>query len=197
MTTAQIETLMYQVTGLLLPPVLVIITLLFFYAFFILGSFTAQYLQRRWNSRHYFQAIRLLSNEKTTMHSRPVKGYRLFSYYQNNSNKNSMDLEVFALKELEKQRIVTRIAPMLGLVATMIPMGPALKSLADGNIQGISENLIIAFAAVIFGLTTASITFWTASVKKRWFVGELNDLQPCLIEETSVKHNDTSKEVAA
>ena len=105
-----------------------------------------------------------------------MKGYQLFSHYQENADITETDLEIFALKRLEKQRIVTRIAPMLGLVATMIPMGPALKSLADGNIQGISENLVIAFAAVIFGLVTSSITFWTASVKKRWLAVELNDL---------------------
>jgi len=183
MNTTHIETLMYQVSGLLLPPVLIVITLLFFYAFFILGCFSAQYLQRKRNSHHYHRAILSLSAEEPVLRPRPVKGYRLFSHYQDNNNKTTTDLEVFALKELEKQRIVTRIAPMLGLVATMIPMGPALKALADGNIQGISENLVIAFAAVIFGLMTASITFWTASVKKRWFVGELNDLHASLTQK--------------
>jgi len=64
----------------------------------------------------------------------------------------------------------------------MVPMGPALKGLADGNIQGISENLIVAFSAVIFGLVIASITFWIASVKKRWLAEELVALTPLLEE---------------
>ncbi len=192
MNIAQIELLMYQVSGLLLPPVLIVITVLFFYAFFVLGCFSAQYLQRKRNSRHYSQQIHSLGDGEPVLRLRAVKGYRLFSHYQNNKDKTATDLEVFAINALEKQRIVTRVAPMLGLVATMIPMGPALKALADGNIQGISENLMIAFAAVIFGLMTASITFWTASVKKRWFVGELNDLQPCFSEKGL-----TSKEAQA
>ncbi len=183
MNIAQIELLMYQVSGLLLPPVLIVITLLFFYAFFILGCFAAQYLQRLRNVYDYQRAIHSLNDTELALRPCPVKGYRLFSHYQDNNSKTTTDLEVFALKELEKQRIVTRIAPMLGLVATMIPMGPALKALADGNIQGISENLAIAFAAVIFGLMTASITFWTASVKKRWFVCELNDLKTYLAKK--------------
>ncbi|MBV1915510.1 MAG: MotA/TolQ/ExbB proton channel family protein [Pseudomonadales bacterium] len=183
MNIAMLEELMYQVSGLLLPPVLLIITFLFFYAFFVLGVFAAQFAQRRRNASEYQQVLnRVVGDESAVAHTqpKPVKGYRLFNYYQFNRKLSSMDLEVFALKALENQRIVTRIAPMLGLVATMIPMGPALKALADGNIQGISENLVIAFAAVIFGLATASITFWTVSVKKRWFVSELNDLQVCL-----------------
>jgi len=185
MNIAQLEALMYEVSGLLLTPVLLVITLLFFYAFFIFGCFVSQYLQRKQNGNHYRQAIRSLLGSTPTIRARPVKGYRLFSHYQDNSAKTITDLEIYAIKQLEKQRIVTRIAPMLGLVATMIPMGPALKALADGNIQGISENLIVAFAAVIFGLVTASITFWTASVKKRWFAVELNDLQACLAKESS------------
>lgn len=192
MNTTQIETLMYQLSGLLLPPVLLVITLLFFYAFFILGCFAAQYLQRGRNGHHYRQAIDSLTGHKPVMRLRPVKGYRLFSHYQNNIGETVTDLEIFAIKELENQRIVTRVAPMLGLVATMIPMGPALKALADGNIQGISENLIVAFAAVIFGLMTASITFWTASVKKRWFVGELNDLQVCLAKQSELREEKSS-----
>jgi hypothetical protein len=41
---------------------------------------------------------------------------------------------------------------MLGLVATMIPMGPALKSLSDGNLAQVSQSLMVAFSAVIPGL---------------------------------------------
>jgi len=42
------------------------------------------------------------------------------------------ELAALALERLEFARIATRVAPMLGLVATMIPMGPALKALGDG-----------------------------------------------------------------
>lgn len=176
---AQIESLMYQVSNLLLTPVLLIIALLFLYAFFVLGIFLAQYFQRKYNATKYQQAVRDFVINKTSIKP-PIKGYHLFNKINDDLLMTHQNLEVFALKLLEKQRIVTRLAPMLGLVATMIPMGPALKSLADGNVQGISENLIIAFAAVIFGLVTASITFWTVSIKKRWLVEELNDLEPYL-----------------
>ena len=84
-------------------------------------------------------------------------------------------MEIFAYKKLENTSVVTRISPMLGLVATMIPMGPALKALASGNIQGISENLIIAFGGVIFALITASITYWITTVRKRWYATEITD----------------------
>ncbi|MEJ2611576.1 MAG: MotA/TolQ/ExbB proton channel family protein [Candidatus Thiodiazotropha sp.] len=183
MNIALLEQLMYQIAGLLLMPVLLLLTILFLYSFFILGSFCMQAFQRKHNNTQYRLAIASLNKDLVSINQCDVKGYRLFSHFTNNKDQGFDDLQIFALKQLEKQRIVTRVAPMLGLIATMIPMGPALKSLADGNIQGISENLIVAFAAVIFGLVTASITFWTVSVKKRWYAVELNDLKTYLFNE--------------
>jgi biopolymer transport protein ExbB/TolQ len=65
---------------------------------------------------------------------------------------------------------------MLGLVATMIPMGPALVSVASGNAQGIAQNLVVAFSAVIVALMAAAITYLVLSVRRRWLLSELNDL---------------------
>jgi biopolymer transport protein ExbB/TolQ len=62
---------------------------------------------------------------------------------------------------------------MLGLVATMIPMGPALKGLSDGNLARVSDNLTVAFSAVILALIAASITFWVANVRRRWLAEEM------------------------
>jgi len=66
---------------------------------------------------------------------------------------------------------------MLGLVATMIPMGPALKSLSDGNLAQVSENLTIAFSAVILALIAASITYWVVNVRRRWLAEELLEIE--------------------
>jgi biopolymer transport protein ExbB/TolQ len=53
-------------------------------------------------------------------------------------------LELFILKQLEWLRITTRSTPMLGLIATMIPMGPAMLALTESNIDGVGENLVVA-----------------------------------------------------
>jgi biopolymer transport protein ExbB/TolQ len=179
-----IEELMYQVSDIFLAPVLISLLVLFVYALFSLGSFFAKIWQRNSNARSYEKAQEELNS---------VGGYELFNHYAQavkakTKNLSFDDLEVFALKKLETVRLVTRISPMLGLIATMIPMGPALKSLADGNIQGISDNLVIAFSSVIFGLVIATITFWVATVEKRWLAVELLDCQKLMsansIEET-------------
>mgnify|MGYP005819946195 CR=1 FL=1 len=65
---------------------------------------------------------------------------------------------------------------MLGLVATMIPMGPALMAVANGNFTAVADSLVVAFAAVIIALMAASITFWVLSVRRRWLLEELKQL---------------------
>ncbi len=175
---SSIELLMYQVSDLLLAPVLLAILFVFFYGFFAFGQFFMQGLQRRKHAKEFQTQIQIHS-------AQPIPGYSLHNFHCANPNSTFDELEVFALKNLEFVRMVTRIAPMLGLVATMIPMGPALKSLADGNIQGISDNLVIAFAAVIFGLVAATLTFFVASVKKRWLAVELIEAQKRIVDASA------------
>lgn len=174
---ALIEQTMYQLSDFFMAPVLCLIALLFIYSLFASGQFFSQTMQRR---RHYKSFIQLLNSRLGSNPDLTLNGYPMASLANEIPNISQDQLDVAALKELEGVRNVSRLAPMLGLIATMIPMGPALKSLADGNIQGISENLIVAFSAVIFGLIIASITFWIASVKKRWMVEELVALMPLI-----------------
>lgn len=151
-----IEFFMYRISDLLLAPVLLAILFVFFFGFYSLGQVAMQAWQRNNNSA------------KAT-----EQGFSIHQYQKNNEVQDFDELELFAFKQLEFLKLVTKVSPMLGLIATMIPMGPALKSLADGNIQGISENLSIAFAAVIFALAAASLTFIAVSIKKRWLAQDL------------------------
>ena len=170
MNIQTIESLMAQVSELLMTPVILTIVVLLVYAVYALGRFISQWMVRKKNAMSY---LRQIENQNGDW----LAGYPVHNYFVKNPTASEDELEVFALKQLENLRIVTRISPMLGLIATMIPMGPALQALADGNIQGISENLIIAFAAVIWGLVIASLTFWPASVKKRWCANELINIR--------------------
>lgn len=154
-TTTPLEALMYDVGQLFLYPTLVLIALLFLYAFWALGEFAMQAWARR---RHPIESGR---------------GYKLVAHARAHRVSNADALDVVAHRLLEWPRIATRVAPMLGLVATMIPMGPALKGLSGGNLANVGENLTIAFSAVILALIAASITFWVVNVRRRWLAEEL------------------------
>jgi len=180
-----LEELMYQMSDFFMAPVLILLAALFAYSLMALGSFACQAWQRRSNRQSYRQQT---SASKSVVNA--LEGYPLVTLISENPDISRDELDMAAFEELEGVRTVSRLAPMLGLIATMVPMGPALKSLADGNIQGISENLIVAFSAVIFGLVIASITFWIASVKKRWLAGELVALMPLVKETSELSHKE-------
>lgn len=192
-----LEQLMYQLSGWFMAPVLIAISALFLYCLYELGVFIAQWWQRRRRADNYSSALR-----DKTLADKNLLGYSLMSHVQQNPLATMDQLDVVALKQLETLRITTRIAPMLGLIATMIPMAPALKSLSDGNIQGISENLIVAFSAVIFGMVIASLSLWLASVKKRWLatelveIGHIKDHQNDISLVNSITVQEIQREVA-
>jgi len=192
MNVTFLEQLMYQLSGWFMAPVLIAIALLFMYSLYALGVFSAQWWQRRQNSLAYSRAKR---GEPCSPDQ--LAGFSLMAYVTQHSTVTMDELDVMALKELEVLRITTRIAPMLGLIATMIPMAPALKALGDGNVQGISENLVVAFSAVIFGMVIASLTFFLASVRKRWLAVEIVDI--ACVQKLSLAaqnlHNEQQEEV--
>jgi len=166
-----LEVLMYQVGQVFLIPTLAVIALLFFHAFYALGAFAVQWWQRR----------------RTVMSFDDPRGYPLVAWARGRTAINDDDLDIKAHKLLELQRIVTRVAPMLGLVATMIPMGPALKGLSDGNLAQVSDNLVVAFSAVILALIAASINYWIVSVRRGWLAEELAWLKARLDSNGAVK----------
>ena len=150
-----LENLMYTVAQLFLLPTLLLIALLFLYAFWVLGEFVMLALRRRQG-----------------------KGRPLVARYlaAGPGGMSEDELDLHAHKLMEGPRIASRVTPLLGLVATMIPMGPALKGLSDGNLAQVSQNLTVAFSAVILALIAAAITFWVANVRRRWLAEEMIEI---------------------
>ncbi|PHS26771.1 MAG: hypothetical protein COA83_01780 [Methylophaga sp.] len=155
------ENIAYQVSQILLQPVLVGIYLSFLYGIIEIGRMAAfAWLRHR---------LPLSANSQA--------GYPIVHYFNKHQSESLNEIEIYALKQLETVRIVTRITPMLGLIATLIPMGPALVALQENNSYAMGEHLNIAFTAVTLSLAAASLTFWVASIKKRWFAEELVEIE--------------------
>lgn len=142
------ENALFQLAQLFLWPVTLLVFAVFAYAVMSLGAFAVE-----WGRRHQ-QPGRVLVLGRVAPSSPEA-------------------LELAVLKELEGLRLCSRVAPMLGLVATMIPMGPALVAVASGQSQGVAESLAPAFAAVIVALVAASISFVIYSVRRRWLLAEM------------------------
>lgn len=82
--------------------------------------------------------------------------------------------------------LVARIAPMFGLMGTLIPLGPGLVALGQGDTKTLSSSLLIAFDTTIAGLVSAAVSYVISSVRSRWYeqymVG-LETIMECILEE--------------
>jgi biopolymer transport protein ExbB/TolQ len=85
--------------------------------------------------------------------------------------------EVDAEKELGGSRTLAKLGPMLGLMGTLIPMGPALVGLAAGDLASMAYNMQVAFATTVVGMLIAAIGVVTLQVRQRWYARESNDLE--------------------
>ncbi len=93
------------------------------------------------------------------------------------SEKLLQDYELRIAAELERLKILVRTAPMLGLMGTLIPLGPALMGLSAGNIEALASNLVVAFSTTVLGLFAAGIAYAIMVTKRRWYLQDLSDME--------------------
>ena len=88
------------------------------------------------------------------------------------------DTELSMAKALEPVRIGVKAGPILGLMGTLIPMGPALLGpIPEGDIKSLADNLVIAFATTVIGLVVGGVCYRTMVIRTRWYRQDLSDLE--------------------
>lgn len=146
------EAVLYAISRVFLVPVLVLIAVSLLYSLFALGAFMMEGWQRR-------------------------RGAFCSFVIREGKHSHSDDLELLIMKSLDWLRIISRTAPMLGLIATMIPMGPALLALGQHDAGAVGRNMVTAFSSVILALLAASISFFIFSVRRRWLLEDLRQVE--------------------
>lgn len=87
---------------------------------------------------------------------------------------------------LKCTELVSKLAPMLGLLGTLIPLGPGIIALGQGDTQTLSTSLLTAFDTTIAGLCAAAVCLVVTTLRKRWYGGYMADLETlmdCVCEE--------------
>lgn len=100
------------------------------------------------------------------------------------------ELESSIADRLARCHFITRMGPMLGLLGTLIPFGPALLGLSAGDVQELSVNLVTAFATTVVGLFCGCLTFGMGQARNSWYSRDFNDLE--VIMRNLVKENDNA-----
>ncbi len=87
------------------------------------------------------------------------------------------EVEAGVDRRLARALLLQRLGPLLGLMGTLIPMGPALAALAAGDIRDMATRLILAFTTTVIGLAIAAIGTIIASARRRWYAADLRLLE--------------------
>ena len=64
--------------------------------------------------------------------------------------------------------LLARLAPMLGLLGTLIPLGPGIIALGQGDTYTLSTSLLTAFDTTIAGLVAAALAIVVSAIRRRW-----------------------------
>ena len=184
-----ISDILYWISTGLLVPDIVLLIVLFGRALLLVGSFYGQYLSIRKTEALLRNELNALTPatvmeladklpEKSSSlvisyirqvlqaHESPAQIQRLLANF-----------EIAADKDLAISKTLTKLGPILGLMGTLIPMGPALAGLASGDIASMAYNMQIAFATTVVGLVAGAVGFLTQQVKQRWYLQNMTNLE--------------------
>ena len=78
---------------------------------------------------------------------------------------------------LQRTMVVSKISPMLGLMGTLIPLGPGLVALGQGETLALSSSLLVAFDTTVAGLIVALVTYTVTKIRQRWYDNYMSALE--------------------
>ena len=183
-----ISDIMFWISTGLLVPVVVLLIALFFRALLLVGSFFGQYMAIRKTDKLIREQMEGLTpdNVNELSDKLPMKSTSLLVIYMRRildaqTSKAQVqrllaNFEIAADKDLATSKTLTKLGPILGLMGTLIPMGPALVGLSTGDIASMAYNMQVAFATTVIGLVAGAIGFLTQQVKQRWYLQDMTNL---------------------
>ena len=92
--------------------------------------------------------VKIASTENLTDASREAFARKLIENEENLTDKS-----------LEVTDIITRIGPTLGLMGTLIPLGTGLAALGSGDVNTLSQSLIVAFDTTVVGIGSGAVAY--------------------------------------
>lgn len=81
--------------------------------------------------------------------------------------------ETKLIKSTNKTDVLVRVGSILGLLGTLIPLGPGLAALGSGDIVTLAEELTVAFDTTVTGLVIGALAYLVSKFKKQWYESDL------------------------
>lgn len=180
----QVSNLLFWISNGLLVPIIVGLLFFFLKSMLLLGGFAGQYLQHVKREKQLQKRMKALTADTLATFAGELKEQpeSLFTETARQllgapgeaaRNRTLSEYEIAADAELGKYKLLVKFGPILGLMGTLIPMGPALAGLSSGDISSMAYNMQVAFATTVLGLFAGAVGFVLLQVKQRWFTTDL------------------------
>ena len=190
----ELQAIIYGVASVLLYPVLAFLVIALVFVTFEAGRFTLEAIRRKRSARGFDldatatllagpDGAKALPDVLSGLRVRPAMARALRSLgdaadlSRTRVLKALADAEIEVSRRLERTRMLVRLGPTLGLMGTLIPISPALVGLARGDVDTLSNNLVIAFSTTVVGLLVAGIAYLVTSVRSRFYQQDMVDLE--------------------
>ncbi|WP_298523121.1 MotA/TolQ/ExbB proton channel family protein [uncultured Methanobrevibacter sp.] len=177
-------------------PVLIILLVIVIISIISLGGIIAEYTSRRKvpvgtirdliyeiNAAESHEKLNgVISSAKIPKSQKKVLSEIASSSELGDSSREALARKLFEFEEektedaLRKTDIITRIGPTLGLMGTLIPMGPGLAALGAGDINTLASSLTVAFNTTIVGIGSGALCYVIGKVRSGWYDRYLSDL---------------------
>jgi len=177
-------------------PVLVILLIIVIFSIIILGGLISEYTSRKKvpvsavrdliydiNSAISVESLKEVIENAAIPKSQKKVLLEIAS--SSSLGKNSREALARKLVEFEEEKIdktlrqtdiITRVGPTLGLMGTLIPMGPGLAALGAGDVNTLAESLTLAFNTTIVGIGSGALCYVIGKIRSGWYDRYLSDL---------------------
>ncbi len=105
-----------------------------------------------------------------------------------------LDEEKHYLGRVRVSDLIAKVAPMFGLMGTLIPLAPGLIALGQGDTKTLSDSLLIAFDTTVAGLISAAVSLLISSVRKSWYAGYSSSLEAVMEAVLDVTGGDDNED---
>lgn len=86
-------------------------------------------------------------------------------------------IEATARSGIGRADVLARVGPMLGLMGTLIPLGPGLAGLGRGDVRVLAASVTLAFDTTVLGLGIGAIGYVVGQLRRRGYGRLLDELE--------------------
>lgn len=184
---AYIESFLYQVAVALSYPVFMGLALMILWSVYSAGDFLMEWVLRR---RRKTDPVGTFTRAYATQLNKALAAPGMADIHLTRVVRL---WEKSRISRLDRVRFMVKVAPSIGLIGTLIPMGIALSSLSTGDLMSMSSNMVNAFTATIAGLTCSVVAYLISQERESWLKSDFLEVET-RIEELlrKLEHHQTA-----